>query len=79
MKKILLLFLILSQLSLASTFKYYKEAKIENCVHKLNELSQKYKIISYRIVPARFRKDYYGEILDYNMIIEVEDKFKEEK
>lgn len=82
MKKILLLFFILSQLSLASTFKYYKEATIESCANKLNELSKTYKIISYKMIPAHFIKNYrgnYGEVLNYNMIIEVEDKIKEEK
>lgn len=75
MKKIISILLLASNLCLASEFKYYKGATIERCTQKLNELSKIYKIISYKIVPAELSKPYrgnYGEILNYNMIIEVE-------
>lgn len=74
MKNILMLFLILSNLCFASHFKYYKEATIENCVYKLNELSKNYKIKSYKIVPSRTGGRYIADIYYYNMIIEVENK-----
>lgn len=74
MKKILTLLLILSNICFASTFKYYKEATLESCVNKLNELSKTYKIKSYKIVPAQTGGRAIREIYYYNMIIEIENK-----
>lgn len=67
MKKILLLFLIISNMCFASTYKYYKKATLEQCTAKLNELKINYKIIDYKMFPTR-----WDDV--YNMIIEVEEK-----
>lgn len=77
MKKFLLLFLIISNICFADFYKCYKDMKIEDCTNKLIELSQLYNIKSYKIIPNKFTKDFigdYGEVLTYNMIIEVEEK-----
>lgn len=74
MKKILTLLLVLSSMCFSSTFKYYKEATLESCANKLNELSKTYKIKSYQIIPAQTGGRDIKEIYYYNMIIEIEDK-----
>lgn len=72
MKKIITLLFLLNSLCFGSEFKYYKQAIIEQCMSKLNELNKIYKIISYQIVPAEDNGAYGGWIEVYNMIIEVE-------
>ena len=74
MKKILILLFILNNMCFASAFKYYKEATLESCVNKLNELSKTYKIKSYKIVPPQTGGRDIKEIYYYNMIIEIENK-----
>lgn len=78
-KKILVLLFIINSLSFGSCFKYYKEASIESCVKKLNELSKNYKILSYKIVPAETGGRDYRYIDHFNMIIEVEELAKGDK
>lgn len=73
MKNKLIAFLLLfSSLCFGSEFKYYKEATIEQCTRKLNELNRDYKILSYQIVPADIGNSYSRWIEYFNMIIEVE-------
>lgn len=73
MKKIITLLLLLSSLCFGSEFKYYREATIEQCTIKLNELNRDYKILSYQIVPAE-NGGSRGWIEYFNMIIEVEER-----
>lgn len=77
MKKFLLLFILLNNISFASFYMYYKDITIENCTNKLIELNKSYNIKSYKIIPDKFIKYFradYGEILTYNMIVELEEK-----
>lgn len=75
MKKIITFLLLLSSLCFGSEFKYYKQATLEQCTRKLNELNKFYKIISYQIVPAVGGGMYGNYIEIFNMIIEVEGRF----
>lgn len=73
MNKLITLLLLLSSLCFGSEFKYYREATIEQCIRKLNELNRDYKILSYQIVPAE-NGGSHGWIEYFNMIIEVEER-----
>lgn len=75
MKKIITLLLLFSSLCFGSEFKYYKQATLEQCTRKLNELNMGYKILSYKIIPAEDNGSRGGWITLYNMIIEVEERF----
>lgn len=77
MKKLVTLFLILSNVCFASFYKCYPGMKVGDCINKLIELGQTYDIKSYKLVPAEFRKDLisgYGKISSYNLIVELEEK-----
>ncbi len=71
MKKIMLLFFILSSLCFSSEYKYYEGLKIKDCVAKLNELKASYNILSYSLA-----LECTGSIFPslYTLIVEIEDK-----
>lgn len=74
MKKVLALLFLLTSLCFGSEFKSYEDIYFYECAEILNNLSKDYLILSYKIIPSKFYKNYHTveSIKNFNMIVEIE-------
>lgn len=72
MKKLLVLFFILSSLCFGSEFRSYTYISFDKCIEILNELNEEYLILSYEIIPLEIAPKFtVNEVETFNMIVEI--------